>query len=232
MAQPLTSRLGLGDRELISLVGAGGKTTLMHALAQESVAAGKRTVITTTTKLGAGQIGGFPRLDRPSWQELSGTLDRGEGCLVVSGQTDAKLLGMPAGWVDHLFALRLSDLILVEADGARGMTVKAPGPDEPVIPVATTTVVAVIGAGALDRVIADVAHRPLRLAALLECNPYDRLTIARAVRLLGHPAGSRKAVPTAARFVVAVAVPDGGLAEIAGRTVVTLGEAGIESLQV
>src|SRR4030043_2196231 len=47
----LEESLGLKAKELISLVGAGGKTTLMFRLAKELVAGGKKVVTTTTTKI-------------------------------------------------------------------------------------------------------------------------------------------------------------------------------------
>ena len=47
----LIEALGLQAREVISLVGAGGKTTLMFRLAKELLLSGKRVVTTTTTKI-------------------------------------------------------------------------------------------------------------------------------------------------------------------------------------
>ena len=47
----LIEALALGSRELISLVGAGGKTTLMFALAEELRILNRRVVTTTTTKI-------------------------------------------------------------------------------------------------------------------------------------------------------------------------------------
>src|SRR4030067_2624843 len=47
----LKGALGLREREVISLVGAGGKTTLMFRLARELVLDGKKVVTTTTTKI-------------------------------------------------------------------------------------------------------------------------------------------------------------------------------------
>ena len=97
------------------------------------------------------------------------------------------------------------DLVVVEADGARGKVVKAPADHEPVIPSSTTLLIVVIGADALDRVIEDVAHRPMLVAAVCGCGPYERLTVARAARLVTSSSGSRKGIPLTARQLVAVA---------------------------
>ncbi|MBT5139691.1 MAG: putative selenium-dependent hydroxylase accessory protein YqeC, partial [Acidimicrobiaceae bacterium] len=96
------------------------------------------------------------------------------------------------------------DYVLVVADEARSLPFKAPGTFEPVVPSATTMMVSVIGADALGRVIADQCHRPLRVAALAQCQPYERLTPKAAAAVLLHPNGQRAALPERARLVVAI----------------------------
>ncbi|MCP5027550.1 MAG: hypothetical protein GY929_14835 [Actinomycetia bacterium] len=88
-------------------------------------------------------------------------------------------------------------------DGGQPFT--APAALEPRIPLAATLVVACIGSVAIGKVIADRCHHPLRVAAAAECSPYERLTPERAAAALTSERGLRKAVPTEARFVVAVA---------------------------
>jgi molybdenum cofactor cytidylyltransferase len=133
--------------------------------------------------------------------------------LVMSGRrsNENKLGGPEDDWFDRLFASvdpdgrPTVDHVVLEADGARRRNVKAPAPHEPVIPARTTHVIVVIGADALDRVIEDQAHRPMRVAAAAGCSPYDRLTADRAARLLTHPdLGGRKDVPTDAWFGVLI----------------------------
>ena len=50
------------ERELITLVGAGGKTTLMFALANELLAGHKKIITTTTTKIYPPEPGQSPAL--------------------------------------------------------------------------------------------------------------------------------------------------------------------------
>ena len=59
-----------------------------------------------------------------------------------------------------------------EADGAAGRFLKAPADHEPVIPAGTTVVVVVAGLKAVGGRIADVAHRPERVASLLRSGPF------------------------------------------------------------
>lgn len=174
-----------GGRELVAFVGGGGKTTLLVALGRALLARGRSVLLTTTTKVGAGQVHqpGLPF----AYARIEGT----------------KAIGLSPAEVDARFASGDGD-VLVEADGSRHKVVKAPAPYEPVIPSAATVVVAVLGADGIDRVIEDVAHRPMRVAAAAGCGPYERLTPARASRLLTSERGARKSVPEGARFVVAL----------------------------
>ncbi len=93
---------------------------------------------------------------------------------------------------------------MVEADGSRRRPFKAPRPYEPVIPTATTMLVACVGADALGRVIADQCQRPLRVAAVAGCSPYQRLTPDRLAAVLVSDRGSAKDRPPGARFAVLV----------------------------
>ena len=56
MSGSLRDRFGLGSRELVAFVGAGGKTTTLQLLSNELAADGARVVLTTTTKMSESQI--------------------------------------------------------------------------------------------------------------------------------------------------------------------------------
>ena len=84
------------------------------------------------------------------------------------------------------------------------MPFKAPLDYEPVIPSASTHVVACVGMGAVGASIAEGCQRPRQVAAVAACRESDELTPERLARVLLSPAGSRKGVPTSARFSVLV----------------------------
>ena len=196
----LAGALDLGPRELVSLVGGGGKTTVMLALGRQL---GPRTVLTTTTKMGRDQTGGHPVLVEPSDADLLAALDRHRAVLVRGGVSGSKVGGVDPETCDRWFAdVAGIDHVVVEADGSRQRPFKAPRPLEPVVPRRTTVHVACVGSGALGRVIADACHRPLRVAAVAGCAPGDRLTPARLAAVLTSERGSRKGCPPGARFVV------------------------------
>ena len=187
---------GLGEHELICLVGGGGKTTLLFAIGR---ALGGRIVLTTTTKMSATRTEGYDVLRGPTDHDIAAIT---RTTLTWAREEGPKAIGVGPEAVDRWFDL--VDHVIVEADGARRKPFKAPAHYEPVIPTRTTTVIAVIGADALDRVIEDQCHRPLRVAAAARCSSYDRLTPERAARVLISANGSRRNVPVTARFVVAI----------------------------
>ena len=199
--------LAPGPRSLVALVGGGGKTTLLFALGRGL--AGRR-LLTTTTRMGGGNTGGFPTLLDPSAADLVAALGRDPAVVAWRSMDDRKALGFAPEVVDGWFEAQVADHVVVEADGARRRPFTAPAPWEPPIPGAVTCVVACIGADALGYVIADLLHRPLRVAAAANCSAYERLTPARAATALTSPVGMGKNVPEGARFVAAVTKADPG----------------------
>ncbi len=177
--------LGIRPGALVALVGAGGKSTLMQELHRAGSARGWRCATGTTTKVYASQADALP------------------GFLHSHREGD-KLVGLPPEDLDRWVREHRPDLCVIEADGARSRRVKAPSLNEPVIPRSTTLVIAVIAADAVNRVIEDVAHRPMLVAAVCGCGPYSRLTPQRACTLLASDRGGRKHVPEGAGFAVAI----------------------------
>jgi molybdenum cofactor cytidylyltransferase len=192
---------------VVALVGGGGKTTTLFALTRHLHERGLRVVATTTTKMGASQTGGLHKVGTTSREVIAGARDHGAVIAVgyVHGHGDRpKVGGLTDDVITSVITSGEVDAIIIEADGSRRHNVKAPAPHEPVIPSSVTHVVAVIGADALDRVIEDQAHRPMRTAAAAGAQPYQRLTAERAARLLMSDIGSRKSVPSTATFAVII----------------------------
>ena len=203
MTAPLFERLGLGSRELVAIVGAGGKTTIMGILADELGSAGARVVLTTTTKMGADQVA-KPVCWSDDPDEVEGMLTPGVPLSVLIGTAEGKVTGLPPDAVDAMYLSTSADYVIVEADGARSLSIKAPADHEPVIPELSTTVIVVMGADALGEPIGSVAHRVDRITALTGLTGGDVLTPQDAATVLLHPLGGLKDVPEAARVVVVV----------------------------
>ncbi len=191
----LVEKLGIGSKELVAFVGAGGKTTLLLELGHELSSGDKRIVLGTTTRMGVDQI--------PSWAEVGSPEDIGVTTTFVVESTDGpKIIGSKPEIFDRLYDT--FDYVLVEADGARRRHIKAPAPHEPVIPSRTTTVVVVAGLDALGRPLAEVAHRPELVAALVGMGLDEVVTPASMSALITDPKGGLAKIPKTARVVVAL----------------------------
>ena len=153
----LTEALSLKDREVVSLVGAGGKTTLMFALARELSIRKKGILLTTTTKIRdpkpADEFALFlsARLARiKEW--VKENLNRYRYLLVARDKLDnGKLQGIPPSWTSELFSIPGVSFMIIEADGAAGRPLKAPREGEPVTPAATTLLIPLVGIDALGK---------------------------------------------------------------------------------
>ncbi len=202
MSLTLPQQLGLADRELVSIVGAGGKSSILFALGRDLHAAGARVILTTTTRVGENQ----PR-EPVCWSAepavVEAALGPGLPVFVAASRAPGKIVGPSPAAVDLLFEQTGADYVVVEADGAAGMAIKAPADHEPVIPSASTTVVVVASIAAVGRPISAVAHRPERVAELIGAHPGDLLTLDGVAAVLLHPAGGLKGVPEGARVVMA-----------------------------
>lgn len=164
----------------IAFVGGGGKTTLLYALARRAVDKGAKVLITTTTHMWLHP--GIPLSEeKPQFEN---------GVSMVGRMGDnGKVCG-----VDVTRYLGLADLVLVEADGSRGLPLKVPAEHEPVIPVWTDTVIAVAGLDCVGEPIETVCHRPEQVCALLGKGPGYRLAPEDVAEVLMSPAGGRKDV--------------------------------------
>ncbi len=215
----LAGALGIKTREVISLVGAGGKTTLMFRLAQELTLSGKKVVTTTTTKIlePAPEETGSLFID-PDEEKIKEfvrhQLDRYHHITVAMERLgSAKLKGISPNLVNGLRQIRGIDAIIIEADGAAGRPVKAPRENEPVIPTATTLVVAILGADGMGKELNDEnVFQAERVSKITGIPVGERLTDEAMAILMTHPEGIFKGAPPSSRvvaFLNKVDIPDG-----------------------
>ncbi|MEO0492907.1 MAG: selenium cofactor biosynthesis protein YqeC [Actinomycetota bacterium] len=193
----LPEALGLTGREIVSFVGGGGKTTGLFALA---AARPGGTVITTTTKMGRDRTGGLPVLVDPADEEVAEAVARAGSVIVWGGVDDHRATGVSIEACARY--LEFVDTVAVEADGSRRRPFKAPLDYEPVVPPATSVLVACCGMAAIGAPIDVGCHRPERVAAIVDASVDEKLTPARLVQVLLSSQGSAKDRPPAARFAV------------------------------
>ena len=144
----LRESLGVRDGEMVSLIGAGGKTTTLLRLAKELRDAGKKVLVTTTTKIFKPSK---PHVDRLFIVEDVDALLREaaklDAPLIIGAGSkldQEKLIGLSPRWLDEIARSKHFAAVLVEADGAASRLFKVPSDFEPVIPVATNLTVWVL----------------------------------------------------------------------------------------
>lgn len=183
----LIEAFGLERARLVALCGAGGKTTLMFALAREMAAAGERVLVTTTTKIGSTE-------GEPPWPP---------GISISHGGRSAdgrKLIGHLPEYIDQLKQAGQFDRLLVEADGSRKRPLKAPAAHEPVIPSTTDAVIAVAGLSGLGLPLSEeTVFRSGIWAALSSAVIGSPVSVESIARVALHKAGLAKGCPETAR---------------------------------
>ncbi len=200
----LAEALGAGRGDVVTFVGAGGKTTSMFRLAAELCAAGLRVVTTTTTHISQEQILLSPvSIVIDELDSLTAHLDQHGQCLVI-GEPDGKgrVYGAPSELIAELSARPDIDAVLVEADGSRSRPFKAPGEHEPVVPETTTILVPIAGINILGQPLdEDHVHRAEIAASLAQAPVGSTITAETVARVLSHPQGGAKRRPDGSRLV-------------------------------
>lgn len=194
VSMELARALGLGDTELVSFVGAGGKKTAIGRLIADADAL--RVGYTTTTH--TPPLDGLPMVvgENPPLAATESPVAFAAGRVANPERADEKLRGFSPDTVCDLFAHAPFDWLLVKADGARRREFKAPGTDEPAVPAASTHVVPVAAVTAVGEPLAEpVVHRPGRIAALTNLCVGETLTPRAVGTVLASPEGGRKHAP-------------------------------------
>ena len=159
-----------------SVIGSGGKTSLLAALAHELPST---VVLTTTTHVLPFED--MPLLVSPTAADVRAALAESRViCVGSQAEKDGKLVAPSLG-IDALATL--ADYVLVEADGAQRLPLKAHAPWEPVIPSCSNRTILVLGASGLGHPVRDVVHRPELFCELTGCAPDSTATpelVARA----------------------------------------------------
>jgi probable selenium-dependent hydroxylase accessory protein YqeC len=190
----LLAALEVGRRDVVALVGGGGKTAALQLLAEECLAANgeRRVLATTTTAMFLTELQRvapvvvqplLPRLRAELEERLTG--ERSTAAARAIGR-DGKVVGLPSEWVDELWATGMIDQLVVEADGSRGAPLKAFAAYEPQVPSTTTLIVQVAGMDALGMPLSEPhVHRAQLLADLLGVPVGSKVTptlLAKALR--------------------------------------------------
>ncbi|MBM4333831.1 MAG: putative selenium-dependent hydroxylase accessory protein YqeC [Deltaproteobacteria bacterium] len=212
----LTEALALKDREVISLVGGGGKTNLMFALGKELLSYRKGIILTTTTKIwepaGSALFAIFLS-DQFSETErwVKKNIDQ-HPCLLIAREklSNGKLQGIPPQWIEEFQSFKDISTIVVEADGAAGRSLKAPREGEPVVPQNTSLLIPVVGVDVLGRPLNEqYVFRSEIAARLLNLSIGSKVTEEVIAALLSEIIKSHPHKARVIPFINKVDIPDG-----------------------
>ena len=158
---------------MISVIGSGGKTTLIKNLADRYRSEGKTVLVTTTTHmfieedtLLTDDAGVIIQALKETGYAMAGIFDRNKIKPLSRETFDAVC--------PH------ADVVLVEADGSRRLPLKYPNATEPVIPEGTDEIIIVCGLNALGQKAKDVCHR---LELVKDCLGIDDNTVITPVHI-------------------------------------------------
>jgi len=215
----LIESLDLRGREVVSLAGAGGKTTLMYCLAKELVLAGEKVVTTTTTKILEPSSEETPclfvRSDEGKLRQLAlQHIDHYRHITLARERLESrKLKGISPDLVSLLWNSPEIDMVIIEADGAAGRPVKAPREWEPVIPLHTTLVIGLLGVDGVGKELNEEnLFQAERISQLTGIPMGGKMTCEGIAILMVHPQGIFKGTPHSSRrvaFINKVDVPGG-----------------------
>ena len=165
---------------LVSLVGGGGKTTLLYAMASHCAQKGWRVLMSTTTHI--------LRPENWLWAKTDAEIQEG------------KLTAPPEADLAHWMAQ--ADAVFLEADGAKHFPCKAPAEQEPVLLPQSDIVLAVAGLSALGHPLKECCFRLEQACMLLGVPPEACLTPELLAQLLASEQGGRKRVGSRAFYAV------------------------------
>ena len=199
----LVDALGLGRAPgLVAVVGGGGKSSLLFALAE---CLPGRVVLSTTTRIFAAQMSRAAAVCTTADEGWQDELESFDGNLLIVGQVEGeRAVGVPPDLPAEWLARPRVDWVVVEADGSRMLPVKAPADHEPVVSERTSLLVSVVGIDALAAPIERVAHRPERVADITGLALSQQLTPEALGKLLTSPRGGMKGAPDGARVAVLI----------------------------
>lgn len=162
------------DGRLISVIGSGGKTTFLRYLSARLPG----TVILTTST----HIRSFPDIPlvdvvgksrEQALDELRSALACSRVVCLGRSVPDGKLAS-PSDVLSFEALLAEAGHVLVEADGARGLPLKAHRPFEPVVPDCSDLTVCLAGASGIGKPVSIACHCPDLFASLAGITP-DRI---------------------------------------------------------
>ena len=143
---------------IVGVIGSGGKTSTIEFLASSLSKRGKRVLVITTTHMGHPETHKYPfktYIVKNEGEEIGQELLSHQVLLIAS--LKGEKLG-PIGEAQYNALLLYYDIILIEADGARGKNLKYHRDNEPVLISPMHLLIKVIGLSSLEHLVEEELH--------------------------------------------------------------------------
>ena len=178
-------------------------------------------VVTTTTHMGVWQmeLGDRWIVGMPGFSQLE-QMANGVSIITCAPDEYGKVGSLPAEQLDRLHSICQENgwSLLIEADGAKQLPLKAPGEHEPVIPAWVDLVVVVAGLTGLGQSCDNAhIHRPDQFATLSGLKPGEKVGEEHLLAVLRSSAGGLKSIPEKSRKVLLLNQADDEGRAAAGR---------------
>ncbi len=200
--ESLSEALMLSDhkKEVVSVVGAGGKTTTVLRLYREYRSSGRKQILTTTTHMLIPEECRNAHCQNPDVSVCHAILEQ-NGFLFLGKQvSDVKVKGFESA--ELLSIVRKTDAdCFIEADGSKHLPIKVPAEHEPVICEETTLLIHVTGLDCLGKRLSQVCFRTEAAERLLEKGADEVLTEQDVAVIASSPQGGKKNLGENMRYV-------------------------------
>lgn len=209
-------------RQVVSLVGGGGKSTLMYFLAEKCAREGKKVLLSTTTHIYAPMAEHYA--DRK--EAVNRLWPQGKFAVIGTPVPEkGKLKAPEESFLNEMMAM--ADVVFLESDGAKGYPCKVPKGHEPVLHPGSDLVIGVFGLSAIGRPLKEVCFRLEEAMELLGVEEDHILTAEDAAEMLSSPMGGRKAVGDREYCVILNQCDDGPRRRTGSEITARLAELGV-----
>ena len=206
----------LGDSHpcVVTVIGSGGKTSLIWHLAGVLTGRNRRVLVTPTTKMFVPDKKFYDRY----CNGVPPCLDSGVTLTGTFNEANGKLEALPPGELEAI--IPGCDIVLIEGDGSGGLPLKAWAEYEPVVPSFTNITVGVLPLWPLGKPVSEnLVHRLPLFTALTGAVPGKVLEIEHLLRLITGSGGAVNGVVSNDAAITDTASAPGLFAKARGKKV-------------
>jgi len=190
-------------KDVISFVGGGGKTTIMFNIAFAATKLGLKVLVSTTTKIFVPEKHYYEKivLRETIQSDVIGTLS---GITVFGSHiSSGKIIGSSEKELRNYIETESFDLVLIESDGSRRKSLKAYKEHEPVVPVFSNKVFAVLSLDSIGVTIDErYIYNSKRVSSILSKKVGSVVTKEDIVNLINSEAGLFEGLYSKEKFLV------------------------------